>query len=119
MQPKIHQTYQPLPLNPNQKPASANKSTTSFQEVLNQQLTLTKHAKERLDERNISIPSEQWAKISEKLTEAKDKGVRDSLVLTEEAALIVNTKNNTVVTAMDKKSAESRLFTNIDGTIIM
>ncbi|SDJ01772.1 flagellar operon protein [Salimicrobium halophilum] len=120
MQPKIHQTYQPIPLKHADKTASNKEKQTSFKEVLNnQQLKVSKHAAERLKERNIEIPDEQWKKISEKLTEAKNKGVRDSLVLTNDAALIVNTKNHTVVTAMDKQATEARVFTNIDGTIIM
>ncbi|PJH69376.1 flagellar protein, partial [Salmonella enterica subsp. enterica serovar Typhimurium] len=32
---------------------------------------------------------------------------------------IVNAKNNTVVTAMDKQEATSRIFTNINATILM
>ncbi|WP_239539827.1 TIGR02530 family flagellar biosynthesis protein [Salimicrobium jeotgali] len=119
MEPKIHRSYHPMPLDVNRERSKPKETDRSFQEVLGQQLTLSKHARQRLEERNIEIPSEQWNKIGEKLTEAKRKGVRDSLVLTKEAVLVVNTNSNTVVTAMDKQSANSRLFTNIDGTIIM
>ncbi|SIS63294.1 TIGR02530 family flagellar biosynthesis protein [Salimicrobium salexigens] len=119
MEPKIHRSYHPMPLDVNRERSKPKETDRSFQEVMGQQLTLSKHARQRLEERNIEIPSEQWNKIGEKLTEAKRKGVRDSLVLTKEAVLVVNTNSNTVVTAMDKQSANSRLFTNIDGTIIM
>lgn len=82
-------------------------------------LKISKHAKHRIEERNISIDSSQWKKIEEKITKAKSMGVNDSLVLMEHAALIVNAKNNTVITAMDRHEAESQIFTNINGTILL
>lgn len=96
----------------------------SFAEQLNNALTpqplkVSKHATERLTERNISISEAEWAHVTDKVNEAKAKGIRDSLVLMDQAALIVSAKNSTVITAMDRKEAKDQLFTNIDGTIIL
>ncbi|WP_039041924.1 TIGR02530 family flagellar biosynthesis protein [Sporosarcina sp. ZBG7A] len=96
----------------------------SFVEQLNNALTpqplkVSKHATERLTERNISISEAEWAHVTDKVNEAKAKGIRDSLVLMDQAALIVSAKNSTVITAMDRKEAKDQLFTNIDGTIIL
>ncbi|PLT34207.1 TIGR02530 family flagellar biosynthesis protein [Bacillus sp. V5-8f] len=82
-------------------------------------LVVSKHAQIRLEQRNINIDSSTWARIGEKVQEAKKMGVRDSLVLTQEAALVVSAKNNTVITAMDREEASSQIFTNINGTIIL
>lgn len=82
-------------------------------------LTLSKHASERLQQRGIDISAERWNKIEEKVKQAKDKGVSDSLVLLKDAALIVSAKNNTVITAMGRQEAEEQIFTNINGTIVM
>lgn len=82
-------------------------------------LTLSKHAKIRLVERDINISSEDWKMIDEKLNQAKEMGVTESLVLLDQAALIVSAKNNTVITAMDRTEAGSQIFTNINGTIII
>ncbi|RLL45321.1 flagellar protein [Oceanobacillus piezotolerans] len=97
------------------------KSSSSFKDILNEQVSLkiSKHASERLNERSIEINDKQWKLINEKMQEAKRKGVTDSLVLTNNAALVVSTKNNTVVTAMNKEEATSRIFTNINGTILI
>ena len=46
-------------------------------------------------------------------------GIKESLVLLNNAALIVSAKNNTVITAMDREEAIDQIFTNINGTIIM
>lgn len=82
-------------------------------------LLVSKHAEERLKQRNIHISSENWTKIEEKVSEAKKMGIKDSLVLLPEAALIVSAKNQTVITALDREEAASQIFTNINGTIVL
>ncbi|MGX1982753.1 flagellar operon protein [Thermolongibacillus altinsuensis] len=97
--------------------------TTSFKDVLvqeqNRPLKISKHAQQRLAERNIHIDTEQWMQIQKRVWEAKQKGINESLVLTNEAALIVSAKNNTVITAMNREEAKSQIFTNISGTILL
>lgn len=82
-------------------------------------LTISKHAGHRMHQRQIDIESHVWEKIGTKVNEAKQKGVNDSLVLLNNAALIINAKNSTVITVMDRQEASKQIFTNIDGTIIM
>lgn len=82
-------------------------------------LTISKHARQRLEQRGININEVRWQQIGEKVKEAKKMGVKESLVLLENAALIVSTKNETVITAMDRKEATTQIFTNINGTILM
>lgn len=96
----------------------------SFLEQLNkaiqpQELKISKHATDRLRERNIHISEVEWAHITDKVNEAKVKGIKESLVLMDQAALIVSAKNSTVITAMDRMEAKDQLFTNIDGTIVL
>jgi len=94
----------------------------SFREALSeaqQSLKISKHAQQRLQERNISIDEHQWALIEQKVLEAQQKGVRDSLVFTNEAALIVNAANQTLIAAMNREEAQAQLFTNINGAIIL
>ena len=49
-------------------------------------------------------------------TKAREKGIRESLVMVDDLAFIVNVKSNIVVTAVGG-SADS-IFTNIDGAVI-
>ena len=96
----------------------------SFLEHLQQateptKLKISKHASDRLQERGIQMTDAEWAHISQRVDEAKRKGIRDSLVLTDQAALIVSAKNSTVITAMNRMEAKGQLFTNIDGTIVL
>lgn len=107
---------------PNQKNSSSQ--NVSFQNLLSKEikgseLKISKHAQERLTERKILLSDEEWSTINQKIVEARQKGVNDSLVLVSEAVLIINAKNNTVITAMDREEAKTQIFTNINGTIIM
>lgn len=89
------------------------------QATVKTELKVSKHANQRLEERNISISDAEWKLVSDKVSEARSKGVNDSLVLMEQAALIVSAKNATVITAMNRTEAKDQLFTNIDGTIVL
>src|SRR5690625_5185153 len=102
----------------NKKSASKIDFKDVFQQVSNQ-LTISKHAKERIDERNIHIDERQWNEIYAKIQEAKKKGVQESLVILNNATLLVSAKNNTVITALDREESTSRIFTNINGTILI
>ncbi len=117
-----HIPYHP-PLQPTVKTNTSQVSKQSFSEHLKQattqELKISKHASERLNERNITISDTEWQKITEKVFEAKDKGVNQPLVILDQAALIVSAKNATVITALDRSEAKQQLFTNIDGTIVL
>lgn len=119
---RIHQ-MQPQALNfpGTKRPTEKVQQQASFKDILasEQHVKISKHAKERMDSRNIQINDKQWQAINERMLEAKGKGVTDSLVVTSSAALLVSTKNNTVVTAMNRDEATSRIFTNINGTILI
>jgi flagellar operon protein len=119
---RIHQLrHHPLSLQNSNRFKPNSEVKVDFKDVLNDAINLkiSKHAKKRLEERNINISKENWMKIQEKMVEANQKGVIDSLIIMENATLIVNTKNNTVITAMDRHEATSQIFTNINGTILL
>ena len=98
-------------------------NTKSFVEHLKaattEPLKISKHASERMQERNIEISDVEWQQLTDKVYEAQQKGVKQPLVLLDQAALIVSAKNATVITALDRDEAKSQIFTNIDGTIVL
>ncbi|MBO0603036.1 flagellar protein [Sporosarcina sp. E16_3] len=111
-------------IHPGKSPKIGQSPKQSFLEHLNNavqpaELKISKHASERLAERNIHISDAEWEHVTEKVNEAKLKGIKESLVLMNQAALIVSAKNSTVITAMDRMEAKDQLFTNIDGTIVL
>ncbi|NEU36181.1 flagellar operon protein, partial [bacterium LRH843] len=76
-------------------------------------------ASERLQERGIKLDASTWKQIGSKVAEAKQKGLNETLVLVNDAALIVSAKNSTVITAMGRNEAGSQIFSNINGAIIL
>ena len=113
-----------------QKTAPSSKTTQgiSFEEILHKQqaqeieakeLKFSKHASNRLNDRNIELTKEQLERLHDGTKKAGEKGIRESLVLVDQLAFIVNVKNNTVITAMDQTETDENIFTNIDGAVIM
>ncbi len=99
-------------------------SSESFSDVLSKTmkgtestLEFSKHAQLRLNNRNITLSNSQMERIEKGMDQAREKGINDSLVLVDNVALIVNVKNNVVVTAVDE--SKDKIFTNIDGAIIV
>ena len=82
-------------------------------------IQLSTHAMRRLQEINISIDKEEYAKLQTAMDRLKLKGGQDSLVITGKAAYIVDVPKNTIVTAIDKESIGDNVFTKIDSTILM
>ena len=82
-------------------------------------LKFSNHAVERMTSRGVFFNQAELGQINEAVKRAAAKGSKDSLILTDKAALIVSVKNNTVVTVMDKAALKENVFTNIDSTIVM
>lgn len=82
-------------------------------------LKFSNHAVERMRSRGISFSPDQMEKLQMAVKKAAEKGGKDSLVLMNDAAVIVSVKNNTVVTVVDKPSLRENVFTNIDSTIVI
>ena len=99
----------------------------SFEQILNQkressessELKFSKHATMRLENRNINLSAEQSKRLENGVQKASEKGIKESLVLIDSLAFIVNVPNKTVVTAMDQIESNDNIFTNIDGAVIM
>jgi flagellar operon protein len=82
-------------------------------------LKFSAHATQRLQDRKISLDQAMMQKVNDAVDKADSKGLEDALVLTPEAALIVNVKNRTVITAMDRSQMTGNVFTNIDGAVLV
>lgn len=82
-------------------------------------LKFSKHAANRLSTRNIELSDSQVMRLQDGMEKANAKGIKDSLVLVDELAFIVNIPSSTVVTAMDQSETNDNIFTNIDGAVIV
>ncbi len=97
----------------------------SFQEILestqssSREVRFSKHAAQRLSDRDIELTQNQKERLQAGTDKASQKGIRESLVLVDQLAFIVNIPNNTVVTAMQQNETDENVFTNIDGAVII
>ena len=82
-------------------------------------LRFSNHAIERMQTRGIRFSPEDMGKIQNAVAKAAGKGSKDSLLITDTAALVVSVKDNTVVTVMDKASLKDNVFTKIDSTVVI
>ncbi len=96
----------------------------SFAEILEQkkiaergELKFSKHASERLVSRNIDLSESQKERLNHAVQAAQAKGIKESLVMMDNLAFIVNVKNNTVITAV--AGGEEKIFSNIDGAVVV
>lgn len=91
-----------------------------FKQMLAEQVvTLSNHAAKRLEQRGIKLGVEQMDQINAAVHKAAEKGAKESLILMQDMALIVNIQNRTVVTALDKQSMKNNVFTQIDSAVII
>ena len=94
-------------LNKPQSSSTVNTSGISFEEVLkqkqtesvieNSELKFSKHAANRLTDRNIELTDSQNVRLENGVKQASEKGITESLVLVDSLAFIVNVPNKTVV----------------------
>lgn len=77
------------------------------------------HAMQRLQSRNISLSSDDVAKINAMTDKAAAKGAKNSLFIMRDVAMVVSIKNRTVITAVDSDSMKENVFTNIDSAAII
>ena len=114
------------------KPAA---SGPSFGQVLSERLTapieplsvtaaragikFSGHAQTRLASRQITLTSDDVARLGRAMTQAAAKGAKDSLVLMDKTAFVVSVANRTVITAVAQDALKENIFTNIDSAMIL
>jgi flagellar operon protein len=99
---------------------TSKSSKSTFDDIFQSELDKVKfssHALKRLESRNISISENDLSKIQNALERAESKGAKDSLIMMDSKAFIVNIPNRTIVTAMDVNESKENVFTNIDSVV--
>ena len=89
------------------------------EKVKPQELKFSAHAENRLKSRGIELTDELKEKLNRAVSDVAAKGGKDTVVLTDSSAFIVNVSSRTVVTAMDLESMENNVITNIDSATIV
>ena len=103
---------------------AGNVDGLSFDDILKKniifdasELKFSKHASDRLNDRSINLTENQMERLEDASKMAESKGIKNSLIMVDSLAFIVNVPSSTVVTAMDETETNSHVFTNIDGAV--
>ncbi len=105
--------------------ATQEAGRTPFQQILADRISEQKevrfsaHASERLRDRNISMSAQDIGRLENAVQQAESKGAKNTLVLADNYALIVNVPNRTVITAMSRGQMADHIVTNIDSTVLL
>lgn len=90
-----------------------------FSAMLADRLSVSKHAKTRLQSREIQFDQAKWDRVLSGVDRAAQKGAKESLVMVDDVALVVSVRNRTVITAVDQQHLKENVFTNIDSAVIV
>lgn len=103
-----------------------NSDNEDFKQLLEQELqksseslSFSKHALQRINERQIEIEPKLLEQVSNAVDSAAEKGIKDALILGPQTAFIVNVPSKTVITTMNSQDMKDNIITNIDGTVII
>ena len=91
-----------------------------FDEIFSKEISkvkISKHAQQRLESRDIKLTENEMDKINTAVKQAEAKGSKDSLVMMDNTAFLVNIPNKTVITAMSLAASNENVFTNIDSVV--
>lgn len=93
---------------------------SSFDSIFQTELEKIKfsgHAAKRLETRDIQLDDVALQNLQNAVEQAEAKGAKDSLVMMNDVAFIVNVPNKTVITAMKLSERTDQVFTNIDSVV--
>lgn len=104
---------------------SSSKPGNEFKDILNKAINkndsfvISKHAEERLMQRNIKFNETDMKQINEGINKAQAKGSSDCLICYKGSALVTSIKNRTVITAIDQENTKGNVYTNIDSVLFL
>ena len=82
-----------------------------------QNLRFSNHAQKRLQSRQIDLSVEDLARLSQAVEKAAQRGGRESLVLVDDLAFLVNVRDRVVITAIDPQHRGEGVFTQVDSVV--
>ena len=88
-------------------------------DVASPDVTFSKHARSRAEERGIEITQSLIDQIKGGMIRAQEKGATNILAMDAEKAFIINVPNAKVITAITQEEMGGSVFTNIDGAVFL
>ncbi len=93
----------------------------SFHEALkgaSEAVQFSNHAQKRIDRRELDLDPQRLNRLNSAISRAAEKGARNSVVMLDGLAVVVDIRDRKVVTAINAEAGKERVFTNIDSVVI-
>jgi flagellar operon protein len=98
------------------------RASSGFEQAFREaELTLSKHASQRVQERQVDIKPSERPLVAQAVSLARSKGVKQLAVVLPDSVMVVLPASGTVVTAIGRQEAEQslRLLTSIDAVVLV
>ena len=79
---------------------------------------VSNHALKRFERRDLGLDKDKSDRLDSAIRRAAEKGSRNSVVVLDDLAVVVDVREKTIVTAMQRDPTRERVFTNIDSVVI-
>jgi flagellar operon protein len=109
--------YPATSVRPTGTPASGPSFGSALQDAASR-LQFSNHAQKRIDRRDLDLSSSQLSRLNTAVDRAAQKGAKNSVVMLDGLAVVVDVRDRTVVTAMNASQGKEKVFTNIDSVVI-
>jgi len=93
----------------------------SFREALQgatRGVQFSNHAQKRIERRDLDLDPARLNRLNTAISRAAEKGARNSVVMLDDLAVVVDIRDRKVVTAINASQGKERVFTNIDSVVI-
>jgi flagellar operon protein len=114
----INQTPKTTPVQSSSQSKTNQAGNPSFSDALEQaNIKFSNHAQKRLDTRSIEMDQNSMNRLSSAVDKAQAHGAKESLVLMDDLAFVVNVRDRMVVTTVDMNRRKEGVFTQIDTVV--
>jgi len=101
-------------------PIEQKTGTGSFDTIFTEEISKLKisgHAQSRMVSRNINLTDFDMMRLDAAIDRAAVKNAKDSLVILDDKAFVVNVPNKTVVTMLEQQQMTDNVITKIDSAV--
>ena len=89
-----------------------------FRELFDRQLKISVHARARMGTEGVHMDATQERRIESAVDRVSQRGGKQSLVMLDDLALIVNVEKRTLITVISGERRGDGVFTDIDSAVI-
>jgi flagellar operon protein len=92
---------------------------TRFDGVLQQKLTLSRHAAARIQQRRGNLAPEEWQQLLSATQAAGKSGAKQAAVVMPGGIYIVAPQSGTVITTIDRTNHVMQVISNVDALVLV